>query len=309
MATMTGDQSKAIPRRARRISTWDSPWLNQRFLVGLLMLLAVILFGILGPFFWDANLAYVGSSPTDLPPLGFTNLDKVADPAHPLGTENQGRDMLAIMIIGAPASLRVGFTAAGVGLIVGVILGSMAGYFGGMIDNVIRTISDSLMTIPTLAILIVISAHVRVVDLGAMSLILALFSWTHPTRLVRSQVLTLRERGYVRMAQLSGVPGIQIMIREMVPNMLPWLAASFAGGVSGAILAAASLEALGLGPTRIPTLGMTIYYSIRSSAILRGMWWWWGLPILALVIIFTALFLIATGLDEIANPRLRGLST
>ena len=117
----------------------------------------------------------------------------------------------------------------------------------------------------------------------------------------------MRERGYVRMARLSGASTFAIMYREMMPNMLPYLAASFSGAVSGAILAATSLEALGLGPTRIPTLGMTIFYSIRAAAILRGMWWWWGFPILMLMLIFTGFFMIATGLDEIANPRLRGL--
>ena len=79
-----------------------------------------------------------------------------------------------------------------------------------------------------------------------------------------------------------------------------------AKGGMGAILAATSLEALGLGPTRIPTLGMTIFFAIRSSAVIRGMWWWWGFPILILIVIFTGLFLMAIGLDEIANPRLRG---
>jgi peptide/nickel transport system permease protein len=139
-----------------------------------------------------------------------------------------------------------------------------------------------------------------------MALLLALFAWPIPTRLIRAQVLTMRERGYVRMARLSGQSSFNIMFREMMPNMLPYLAASFAGNISGAILAATSLEALGLGPTRIPTLGMTIFYAIRSSAIIRGMWWWWGFPILVLIIIFTGFFLIATGLDEVANPRLRG---
>ena len=117
----------------------------------------------------------------------------------------------------------------------------------------------------------------------------------------------MRERGYVRMARLSGQSTFKIMFREMLPNMFPCLAASFAGNVSGAILAATSLEALGLGPTRIPTLGMTIFYAIRSSAIIRGMWWWWGFPIMILMIIFSGFFLISTGLDEIANPRLRGV--
>jgi peptide/nickel transport system permease protein len=98
------------------------------------------------------------------------------------------------------------------------------------------------------------------------------------------------------------------MFREMMPNLLPYLAASFTGNVGINILAATSLEVLGLGPTRIPTLGMTIFYAIRASAILRGMWWWWGLPIVMLVLIFLALWLITIGLDEIANPRLRGVS-
>jgi peptide/nickel transport system permease protein len=108
------------------------------------------------------------------------------------------------------------------------------------------------------------------------------------------------------MARLSGVSAFNIMFKQMLPNMLPYLAASFTGSVSGAILASASLEALGLGPTRIPTLGMTIYYAIRGSAIIRGMGWWWGMPILILIVIFSGLFLITIGLDEIANPRLRG---
>jgi peptide/nickel transport system permease protein len=158
-----------------------------------------------------------------------------------------------------------------------------------------------------LAVLITIAAYVRQIELSTMALILALFAWPAPTRFVRAQVLTLRERGYVRMARLSGVPALEIMIKEMVPNMLPWLAASLSGNISGAILAASSLEALGLGPTRIPTLGMTIYFALRAVAVLRGMWWWWSFPIVTLILIFIGLFLMATGLDEIANPRLRGV--
>jgi peptide/nickel transport system permease protein len=194
-------------------------------------------------------------------------------------------------------------------MLVGILLGFMAGFLGGPIDAVIRTIADAALTIPALAVLIVIAAVVRQISVETMALLLALFAWPQPTRLIRSQVLTLRERGYVRMARLSGAPTFDIMFKEMLPNMLPYLASSLVGNISGAILAATSLEALGLGPTRIPTLGMTIFYAIRASAILRGMWWWWGFPILVLVIIFSGLFLIATGLDEVANPRLKGITT
>jgi peptide/nickel transport system permease protein len=157
-------------------------------------------------------------------------------------------------------------------------------------------------------VLIVLMSFVRVVDLTTMALVLALFAWPGLTRLVRSQVLTLRERGYVRMALLSGMPPIKIIVFEMLPNMLPWLMAAFTLAVSDAILTAASLEALGLGPPRIPTLGNTIYNAINASAIVRGLWWWWGPPIVVLILIFVSLFLTTIGLDEIANPRLRGAS-
>lgn len=225
---------------------------------------------------------------------------------HPLGTESNGRDMLAVLLVGAPRSLSIGLIAASVGMFIGILLGFTAGYMGGWVDSVIRTISDSIIVIPALAVLIVIAAYVRTVSIESMALLLALFAWPAPTRYIRAQVLSMRERGYVNMARISGASSFDIMFKEMMPNMLPYLAASFTGNVSGAILAASSLEALGLGPTRIPTLGMTIFYAIRAAAILRGMWWWWGPPILILIILFTGLFLMNIGLDEIANPRLRG---
>ncbi len=297
-------------RKAIRINRWDSPWLNPKFIAGCVMVMAVVLMGVLGPLFWDVKLARVGSSPLNLPPIWAPNPSfPPPSPEHPLGTESNGRDMLAVVITGAPRSLQVGLIAAGVGMLVGILLGFTAGFMGGWVDNVIRTVADSVITIPSLAILIVISSYVRQLDISSMALILGLFAWAGPTRLIRAQALSLRERGYVRMARLSGVSTFDIMFKEMMPNMLPYLASSFAGNVSGAILAATSLEALGLGPTRIPTLGMTIFYAIRAAAIIRGMWWWWGFPILVLIIIFSGLFLIAIGLDEIANPRLRGVKT
>jgi peptide/nickel transport system permease protein len=225
---------------------------------------------------------------------------------HPMGTESNGRDMLAVLLVGAPRSLWIGLIAASIGMLIGILLGFTAGYMGGWVDAVIRTMSDSIIVIPALAVLIVIAAYVRTVSIESMALLLALFAWPAPTRFIRAQVLSMRERGYVSMARISGASSFDIMFKEMMPNMMPYLAASFTGNVSGAILAASSLEALGLGPTRIPTLGMTIFYAIRAAAILRGMWWWWGPPILILIILFTGLFLMNIGLDEIANPRLRG---
>lgn len=241
-------------------------------------------------------------------PVGAAAYARFGTPSwdHPLGTESSGRDMLAVLLVGAPRSLRVGLIAATIGMLIGVVLGFTAGYMGGWVDAVIRTLSDAIIVIPVLAVLIVIGSYVKVLQIENMAVLLAAFLWPAPTRYVRAQVLSMRERGYVNMARISGASSFSIMFGEMMPNMLPYIAASYTGNVSAAILAATSLEVLGLGPTRIPTLGMTIYYAISAAAILRGMWWWWGIPIAALVIVFSGLFLMTIGLDEIANPRLRG---
>lgn len=305
MTTATAEH--IVPRKASRINLWDYPWLNPKLLIGVTLVMLIILMGLIGPLFWDVTLARAASSPLNLPPFWVkeSGLHPPGDPSHPLGSDNMGRDMLALIITGAPSSLRVGFIAAGIGMTIGVILGFTCGFLGGWVDNLIRTVVDAWVTIPSLLVLVVLSAYTRP-TVTTMAFLLAAFSWAGPTRLIRAQALSMREQGYVRMARLAGASTLEIMLKEMMPNLLPYLAASLAGNISGAILAATGLEALGLGPTRVPTLGMTIYYSIRASAVLRGMWWWWGFPIAVLVVIFTGFFLIAIGLDEIANPRLRG---
>jgi peptide/nickel transport system permease protein len=290
-----------LPRKSSRFNRFDSPWLNGKLLVGFALIAFIVLVGILGRIFWDTDLAFAASTPLSLPPAW----EERGTWDYPLGTENSGRDMLALMIIGAPNSLMVGLVAAAIGVTVGIILGFTAGFVGGLADDIIRLLSDSVITIPVLLVLIVIQSVMREVTLFTMALIISLFAWPGPTRLIRSQVLSMRESGYVQMARLSGAPTWEIMFKEMMPNLLPYLAASFIGNSAGAILAAIGLEVLGLGPQRVPTLGVTIFFALESAAILRGMWWWWGFPTLILVNIFVGLLLINLGLDEIANPRLR----
>lgn len=299
----------SVPRKMGRFNRWDTPWLNKKLLSGVAIIGTILLLGILGRLFWDTNLAFTASSPLNLPPPGFVNSrGQEGTWEHPLGTENSGRDMLALMIVGAPNSFMVGAVAAGVGMTLGVILGFSAGFIGGRVDDFIRLISDVTITIPTLMVLIVIQALLPVIELSTMALLIALFAWPSPTRLIRAQVLTMRESGYVQMAKLSGASTFSIMFKEILPNLLPYLAASYIGNATGAILAAVGLETLGLGPQRVPTLGGTIYFAISGAALLRNMWWWWGLPTLLLALMFIGLLLINLGLDEIANPRLRQAS-
>jgi peptide/nickel transport system permease protein len=308
-AAVVIDLARSAPKRMGRFNRWDTPWLNGKLLTGAAIIGTILLIGILGRLFWDTNLAFTATSPLNLPPVGFVNTrDQAGTWEHPLGTENSGRDMLALLIVGAPNSFMIGVVAAAVGMTIGVILGFSAGFIGGRLDDIIRLISDVMLTIPSLMVLIVIQSLLRQVELTTMALLIAAFAWSHPTRLIRAQVLSMRESGYVQMAKLSGASTFSIMFKEILPNLLPYLAASFIGNATGAILAAVGLEALGLGPQRVPTLGGIIYDAISAAALLRNMWWWWGTPTVLLALMFIGLLLINLGLDEIANPRLRRAS-
>ena len=298
--------ARAARRHARRMRRFDNPWLDPKLLWGVGILLAIIAVGLVGRYAWDTEMVYTGSAPLKLPPVGFENLRKQPGVGeHPLGTDGAGRDMLSLIIVGAPNTLFVGLVASTIGMTVGILLGFSAGFIGGRVDDVIRVFSDVMITIPPLLILVVVQASFGDVSLTLMALLIAGFVWQSPTRLIRAQVLSMRESGYVQMARLSGASTFDIMFREMMPNLVPYLFGSFIASVTTSIVTAVGLEVLGLGPQRIPTLGRTIYEAINSGALIQNLWWWWGIPTLLLAVMFIALLLINLGLDEVSNPRLR----
>ena len=267
---------------------------------GLIVVFVVLAFGPVGTLFVDTDLARVGSAEPNLSP----SLE------HLLGTDAAGRDLLAVMVAGTPLTLRVGFLAGAVGLGIGIILGFLAGYFGGLVDTLIRGAADVLLTVPGLLFLVVLATSLRTaVTVDMMALVVASLAWMLPTRTIRAQVLSMRERAYVQVARLSGMSDLEIIARELLPNLLPYLAASFVSAVGAAVLASIGLEALGLGPQNEPTLGMTIYWALYYTSLLRGMWWWWAPPIVMIVLIFIGLFLVSMGLDRIANPRIWKVSS
>lgn len=269
---------------------------NPRIACGLGLLIGMLLFWAVGMATIGISKAVPLSAQPDMPPSA----------QYPLGTDSAGRQLLPVLIAGVPLTLEVGLLAGAVGLSIGTLLGFTAGYFGGPIDSVIRTAADVVLPIPALAVLVVIASTIHtLLSVEIMALVIASLAWMYPTRTIRAQVLSIRNRAYVEVGRFSGESDFDIIFRELMPNLLPYLAASFVAAVSAAILAGIGLEALGLGPQDKPTLGMTIFWAIYYGATLRGMWWWWGPPILVLVIVFVALFLVSQGLDRYANPRLR----
>jgi len=269
---------------------------NPSLLVGIVLLTILALFIGIGHLVVNVDNARALSVKMLQPP----------SVTYPFGTDRQGRDLLAVMVAGTPLTLRIGFIAGFLGVGIGAVLGFVSAYYRGAIDTVIRSVVDIGLTIPGLMVLIIIAISVRSgLTVDQMAIIVASLAWLQPTRTIRSQVLTIRERGYVEVARLSGLSGPEIIFKEMMPNLLPYLAATLVTAVSSAILASIGLEVLGLGPMEAPTLGMTLYWVLYNSALINGWWWWWLAPIIVILIVFLGLFFLTVGLDEIANPRLR----
>jgi peptide/nickel transport system permease protein len=268
---------------------------NKMLVAGILVLLAVLLFGVAGSNFVTRAQADVGAGRPSRPP----NFE------HLLGTDQQGRDVLANVIFGTPATLKIGVIAGIIGVSVGTLLGLFAGYVGGAGDAITRLLIDVFLTIPNLMVLVVIASMLSGVSVEQMGLVIAALAWMWPARTVRSQVLSIRERAYVQVSRLNGMSLLGIIIRELMPNLLPFVAASLVGTIAAAILASIGLSALGLGPQNEPSLGLTIYWAIFYGALIRQLWWWFMPPIIITVVLFVGLFMTTAGLDKIANPRLR----
>ena len=269
---------------------------NRLFTAGVLLLLALYLFGMIGIQFAVPKGSDMGAVPLNLAPSA----------QHPLGTDGLGRDMFTVMVIGIPNTFKIGFLAGAVGVLIGALIGLVAGYYRGIADSIFSSFADVMLVIPALAILITVSAYVRVVTVELMAMIVGLLSWPLSARVIRAQTLSLRERLFVQVAKLSGENDFEIITRQILPNLTAYLAASFVGAVSGGILASVGLEVLGLGPQNVPTIGRTLFYAFKYTALFKGMWWWWGPPVVTLAVIFTGLFWISLSLDKYANPRLKG---
>jgi peptide/nickel transport system permease protein len=269
---------------------------NASLVLGLVLLGLLAVFMIAGTFVVDTDNAQALSVPALQPPSWD----------YPFGTDRQGRDLLAVMVAGTPLTLRIGFIAGFFGVGFGAILAFTAAYYRGWVDTIIRGIADIGLTVPGLLVLIIIAVSLKgTLTVNEMAAIVASLAWLNPTRTIRSQVLTLRERGFVEIARLNGMSGPEIIFYELMPNLLPYLAATLVASISSAILASVGLEVLGLGPVEAPTLGMTLYWVNFNAAIINGWWWWWLAPLVVILLVFLGLFFLTVGLDEIANPRLR----
>ncbi|KXA94952.1 hypothetical protein AKJ65_02985 [candidate division MSBL1 archaeon SCGC-AAA259E19] len=268
---------------------------NNRFQIVVGIVLFIVLVGILGPFFTMSPEDYTGGR------YESPSLD------HKLGTNMFGNDVWAQTIYGIRHSLMVGLAAGLIALIIAFAVGGIGGYGGGLFDETLNLVSNVFLTLPMIPVLIVLSALFKQRSLYLVAFIIAVIAWPGAARAIRSQVLSLKERGFVDLARITGKGDTHILFLEIFPNMLAYIFIQFCTMVGTAIVMEAGISLLGLGPTTVVTLGSMLHWSIMNQAVQMEVWWWF-LPPGFIIITFTgSIIMIGSVIDDALNPKLRGV--
>jgi len=227
---------------------------------------------------------------------------------HILGTNWLGQDVFWQLTFAVKNSLTIAIVTAFFSRIIAVIVGIFAGYKGGKTDRILITVGDTTMVLPFLIILIIISMILKdwTNNFFNLGLLLAFFSWAWDARVIRSQILSLRERDFIKVAVLSGMPTMRIVRKQLLPHVLPIIFTTFINNMSWAIGMEITLAYLGLGidPT-IPTIGTMLQTAIYRQALFMGLWWWLATPIVTAILLFIALYWLSVSLSEYLDPRAR----
>ena len=225
--------------------------------------------------------------------------------AHPLGTNHAGNDLFSQLIMGIRVSLTVGLATGLFVTLVSLTLALVSGYLGGIVDDVVSFFTNIFLVLPGLPLMIVIAAYVTIRGVMPIVLILGLTGWPWPTRLLRAQVLSLKNRDFVRVARSLGESAPVVVFREILPNMISIAMAEFFAISMAAIMGEATLEFIGLGNVTVVSWGTILFWAQANGALLAGSWWWFLPPGLCIALLGTSFVLINFGIDEISNPRLR----
>lgn len=223
---------------------------------------------------------------------------------HLLGTDELGRDMLTLVVYGGRISLLVGFLATIIAGVLGTLVGSVSGYFGGWVDDLLMRINDVFLVIPGLPLMIVLSA---LIGRGIWNIIfvIGILSWSGTCRVIRSQVMSIKEKSFIESARAAGAGDVWILTRHILPNVLPLIVAQMVVQVGGAILSESALSFLGLGDPTHVSWGMILHYAFSCGALSSGYWWYLLPPGVCVALVVLAFSFMGYSLDRIVNPRIR----
>lgn len=221
------------------------------------------------------------------------------------GTTTFGEDVFTQFVHGLGATFVVGLIGGGLGTAIGVLVGFVAGYRGGLVDELLNMFTNIVLVIPSLVVLLIIAAYLDVRGVLIESVFIGCTAWPWAARAIRAQTFSLRSRDFVDLARLSGMSSLKVILTEIAPNMLSYLFMTFILMFGGAILTAATLDFIGLGPTNGVSLGLMMNTAVMWSALMLGSWWWFLPPGIAITAIVGSLYVMNVGLDEVFNPKLR----
>ncbi len=269
------------------------PRMDFKLGLGLFLTIGIVLFAIVGPFLTQDPRFYK-NAPMQPP-----------SPEHWLGTNNLGADVLAQLAEGAAGSLLVGATAGFIAVVFSLFFGIVAGYRGGIVDEGLSLITNIMLVIPGLPLVIVVATYMETRSMWMIALVLGVTSWAGSAVVLRLQAKSLRNRDYVSAARTAGEKGYRIIMVEILPNLLPLLAAMFLSAVVLAVLSEAGLSYLGLGPSGAITWGTMLNQASQQNAFHVGAWWWFVPPGLLIALLGMGLSLINFSIDETINPKLK----
>ena len=237
---------------------------------------------------------------TDPEIIGFTQPSL----RHPMGTDFMGRDLFSQLLEGAKWGLIVGITAAAASVVVGTVVGLVSGYFGGVIDTILQRSADIVLTLPSIPLILVIGTALGRLSIWNIVILIGMLGWPSTSKVIRSQVLSLRERPFIESARISGASDGRIIFRHIAPNVLPLSFLYMTFGVTGAILTEAALSFIGLGDPSTVSWGMMLQWCFTSGYTFRAPFWLLP-PGLCITFLALSFYLIGIGTEQIINPRLR----
>ena len=246
------------------------------------------------------------ADPGRLDPTVVTDGPRLAGPSlsYPLGTNQQGISVLSLVVEGSRTSLYIGLTAALISMVIGTAVGLWAGYKGAMSDALLMRLTDSFLVLPWLAFAIVM-ASILGQNTMAIILIIGITSWAGTARLVRAQVLSVKERTYIERSRALGSSDYQVVMRHVLPNLMPVIFANTILTIAIAILSESALSFLGLGNPLSKSWGTIIENAFNAGALTLHAWWWLMAPSLSIVLVVLAFTMVGFAMDEIINPRIR----
>jgi peptide/nickel transport system permease protein len=284
-------------RRQTLARNWRLFRSNRQGVVGLTILAVFSTIALLSPLLVD---------PAAIEPATATGVPNSPPySGYPLGTDNFGRSVLSLLIVGARISLVVGITATFVAVILGATIGILSGYYGGTrIDTGLNALTNWFLVIPWLVLAIVLSSILGA-TIWIIILVIGVTSWAQTARLVRAQALSVRKRPYVERARVLGASDLSILSRHILPNVSPVIFANAILTVAVAILTETTLSILGLGDATAISWGVIIEQAFSAGAMTNGYWWWMIPPGVMIVFVTLAFTMCGYALDEVLNPKLR----